>query len=246
VDREETIRQELQRVALPLGAFRPPGTLLFVNTSRTLLRHLLQQGLGPSRAFEGLVFEVPESDRQIQQWAELLNEFRPAGVQVGVDDWGVGQANPLRVAELKPDWVKIDLAITQKVGQDPAIDRLISLLVNWLADSRCRVVAEGIESHDQVIQLRRLGVRFGQGFGLAYPAHEFPTTVRVPAPGLRMGQIAALPIALVEAYDLCDQHLEIIDKNRTALQPQIDAAIEALAGWIHETQVAANLDAISS
>ncbi len=102
MDREETIRQELQRVALPLGAFRPPGTLLFVNTSRTLLRHLLQQGLGPSRAFEGLVFEVPESDRQIQQWAEFLNEFRPAGVQVGVDDWGVGQANPLRVAELKP------------------------------------------------------------------------------------------------------------------------------------------------
>lgn len=61
-----------------------------------------------------------------------------------------------------------------------------------------------------------------------------------------MGQIAALPLAMAEAYDLSDQHLEIIDKNRTALQPQIDAAIEALAGWIHETQVAANLDAISS
>ena len=61
-----------------------------------------------------------------------------------------------------------------------------------------------------------------------------------------MGQIAALPLALVEAYDLSDQHLEIIDQNRTALQPMIDAAIEALAGWIHETQVAANLDGISS
>ena len=132
---------------------------------------------------------------------------------------GRGAGEPPSGGGIKTRWVKIDLAITQKVGQDPAIDRLISLLVNWLADSRCRVVAEGIESHDQVIQLRRLGVRFGQGFGLAYPAHEFPTTVRVPAPGLRMGQIAALPIALVEAYDLCDQHLEIIDQNRTPSHP---------------------------
>ncbi len=237
---------QLQRLAFQAGAFRPPGTLLFINTSRPLLRYLLQQGLGPSRAFDELVFEIPESDRQIQEWAELLSEFRRARVQVAVDDWGVGQADPLRVAQLKPDWVKIDIAITRKVGQDPAIDRLVSLLVNWMADSRCRVLAEGVETEAEIIQLRRLGVRFGQGFVLGHPSREFPTTVPVPSPGLRMGQISALPLALVEAYDLSDQHLEIIDQNRSALDSIIDRAVDDLAGWIHRTQVAANLEGVSS
>lgn len=244
--RYDSTLQELQRQAFQAGAFRPPGTLLFVNTSRVLLRYLLQQGLGPARAFDGLVFEVPESDRQIQQWAELLSEFRQARVQVAIDDWGMGQAAPLRAAQLKPDWVKIDIAITQKVGQDPAIDRLVSLLVNEMADSHCRVLAEGVETAAQIIQLRRLGVRFGQGFFLANPSREFPTSVRVPSPGLRMGQISSLPLALVEADNLSDQHLETIDKNRCALDPILDAAIADLAGWIQQTQIAANLDGVSS
>ncbi|NMP23476.1 EAL domain-containing protein [Sulfobacillus harzensis] len=161
----------LTRLAISRGAFRPPGTLLFINVTRPVLQALLDDSGHRLSSYDGLVFEIPESDHQISQWPSLLVPFVADAAQVALDDWGAGQADPLRLVEIHPAWVKIDLQMTQKVGQDPAVDRLIALLVNWLEENRARVIAEGIETEEQLFRLRRLGIRYGQGYFLGRPGN---------------------------------------------------------------------------
>ncbi len=242
---EETLAT-LAKLAFARGAFRPPGSLLFLNVSRTLLQRLLDDPAHRFPSYDGLVFEIPESDHQISQWPGLLVPFVTDGVAVALDDWGAGQADPLRLAEIRPAWVKIDLKLTQKVGLDPSVDRLIALLVNWLGESRAKVIAEGIETEEQLTRLRHLGVRYGQGFGLARPEESFPLHISIPDPGRRLGRTEAFSLALSEAFGLKDEHLQLIESQQVTLTPLLDEAIVDLAAWIHQAQISPSLDGLTS
>lgn len=242
----EEMLATLARLSFTRGAFRPPGSLLFLNVSRPLLQRFLDDSDHRLPSYDGLVFEIPESDHQISQWPGLLVPFVTDGVAIALDDWGAGQADPLRLAEIRPAWVKVDLKLTQKVGLDPSVDRLITLLVNWLGENRAKVIAEGIETEEQLIRLRHLGVRYGQGYGLARPQESFPLQVPIPDPGRRLGRTEAFPLALSEAFGLKDEHLQLVESQQVMLAPLLDAAIVDLADWIHQAQISPNLDGLSS
>lgn len=244
-DGMDRVRLNLYRMSLNQGAFRPPGTLLFVNVTRVMLQELLFTS-DTLHAFTDIVFEMPESDHSIDAWEHLMVPFREEGVLLAVDDWGIGHADPLRVAQLRPNWVKIDRALIRQIGQDPFIDRLITLLVNWFKDSHCHIIAEGIERPEQIIRLRQLGVRWGQGFGLALPEDRFVETVAIPSPGLRFGQISGLPLSLSQMNTITDEHLAVIERYQQRLYPIIDHAVENLASWIEEIPLGPNLLATSS
>jgi EAL domain-containing protein (putative c-di-GMP-specific phosphodiesterase class I) len=70
---------------------------------------------------------------------------------------------------LNPDFIKLDMTLTRDVHRDETRRALVVALVAFGSQIGASVVAEGVETAEQLATLRELGVQFGQGFYLARP-----------------------------------------------------------------------------
>jgi EAL domain-containing protein (putative c-di-GMP-specific phosphodiesterase class I) len=109
-----------------------------------------------------------------------LMEVRGAGTTLAIDDAGAGYASLSHILKLAPDFIKLDLTLTQGIDVDPVRRALAMSLVNFAQDTGARIISEGIETDDELATLRELGIHFGQGYLLGRP-----------------GPIEAVPVALL-------------------------------------------------
>ena len=86
-----------------------------------------------------------------------------------VDDAGAGYASLRHILNLRPDIIKLDIALTRGVDTDPVRRALATALLKFRSDINAVVVAEGIETIGELETLRSLGLRYGQGYFLGYP-----------------------------------------------------------------------------
>lgn len=101
----------------------------------------------------------------------VLKELcRRTGAVLVVDDFGAGYSNLQRVVDLEPSIVKLDLALTRDLHRLPRKQAVVRHMVNLCNELKARVVAEGIETLDELKCVRDLGVDFAQGYFLARPA----------------------------------------------------------------------------
>lgn len=117
----------------------------------------------------------------------VLRELcRRSGALLVVDDFGAGHSNLERVVDLEPSIVKLDLALTRGVHAHPRKRAVVRHVVNLCKELGARVVAEGIETVDELSCVRDLGVDFAQGYLLARPAAPPPRVAwpfAIPAKG---------------------------------------------------------------
>jgi EAL domain-containing protein (putative c-di-GMP-specific phosphodiesterase class I) len=85
------------------------------------------------------------------------------------------------MAEVRPEWLKIDLSLVRGVDSDDIRATLVESLVTLAERVGARLIAEGIETAEELETLRRLGVQYGQGFLLALPSAPFPEDADLPA-----------------------------------------------------------------
>jgi EAL domain-containing protein (putative c-di-GMP-specific phosphodiesterase class I) len=102
--------------------------------------------------------------------AAALEGLRARGVRVAIDDAGSGFASLRHTLLLRPDIVKVDTSLTRNIDGDRAKRALTSALVSFGEEMDIAIVAEGIETREELDELVALGVPFGQGFYLARPA----------------------------------------------------------------------------
>lgn len=224
---------QLQSQALRAAAARPLDTLLFLNVQMSTLAALRRQM--DHGTHSQLVLEIPESDRRLDAWRVRLQEFRAGGVGIAIDDWGVGAADPLRLIHLRPEWLKIDVALIRQVGRDEAVDRLLDLLVRWVNPDATHLIAEGIEDLDQIMRLRRLGIRYGQGFALARPGPTWVQRVEVPCRSARLSHLRRQSLAVIEGVSLTDKDLANLEHHHSLLTPLLSRAIEEVSAWLGTT-----------
>lgn len=109
-----------------------------------------------------------------------LELFRALGVRVAVDDTGAGFASLSHILNLRPDIVKLDVALVRGIHHDPARRALAAALLSFATEIGAYLVAEGIETEDELAALREVGVTHGQGYYLGYPGPlPLPRTVPV-------------------------------------------------------------------
>ncbi|MBK6516147.1 MAG: EAL domain-containing protein [Polyangiaceae bacterium] len=120
-----------------------------------------------------------------------LREVRSKGVGLVVDDLGAGYSNLRYIADLEPEIVKLDRGLIINLHEDPRRARLVASIVRLCGDLGARVVAEGVETTDELLAIVDAGVHYVQGYLLARPAHPPPKPAAhdsIPsAPGSRRG-----------------------------------------------------------
>jgi diguanylate cyclase (GGDEF)-like protein len=122
-------------------------------------------------AAEQLVLEVTESVLDVDRPSSIaaLHGFRAGGVRIAIDDFGTGYSSLSRLHALPTDFLKLDASFIAAVTPSPEVPPLLQA-VAALADAlHLPVVAEGVETVQQVSVLRRVGFTLAQGFYFGRP-----------------------------------------------------------------------------
>ena len=119
-----------------------------------------------------LVLEITEYERvaDMDYLASVVREIRSAGVSLALDDFGDGRSSLRLWSQLKPEFVKIDKYFTKDISQHADKLKTIQALQQIAAIFDTALVAEGIETEDDLRVLRDLGITYGQGYFLGRPA----------------------------------------------------------------------------
>lgn len=98
-----------------------------------------------------------------------VDHYREMGFQVAIDDLGVGYSGLQLWSELQPDIVKIDKHFIKNVDKDDIKREFVRSILTIAQSLNCLLIAEGIETQQELDQLIEIGVTFGQGYFLGRP-----------------------------------------------------------------------------
>ncbi|MCH7709133.1 MAG: EAL domain-containing protein [Myxococcales bacterium] len=156
------------------GASRlPKERTLFLNCLPTAIGDpgLRDEGLRKSLENFNLrpsdvVLEISETESidNFGVFREVARSCRDLGIRIAIDDAGTGYASLEAIMEISPDFIKADMTLVRGIDSDPSRQQVLSALKTIADGIGAEVIAEGIETNDELRVLRELGVRYGQGF----------------------------------------------------------------------------------
>jgi EAL domain-containing protein (putative c-di-GMP-specific phosphodiesterase class I) len=94
------------------------------------------------------------------------------GFKIALDDFGTGHSSLARLADLRPDIIKVDRCLIQDCDHDQTRLAIVASIIALGAQIEIKVVLEGVERLGEVEALRNVGARFMQGFYFAKPQFE--------------------------------------------------------------------------
>lgn len=124
-----------------------------------------------------VVIEITERTaiKDYPKFRERLRVFRDRGFRFAVDDAGSGYAGLGSIANLEPDFIKLDISLINGIDTNFIKQDLVATLVRFANDQGAMVIAEGVEYEQEYEAVKSLGVHLVQGFYLHRPqqlAHD--------------------------------------------------------------------------
>jgi PAS domain S-box-containing protein len=159
------------RTALAEQNRMPAGTYLSLNVSPQTTMSPYLFDLLVDAPCERIVLEVTEHVG-IEDYGALLKSLgrlRSSGLRIAIDDAGAGYSSLRHILNIRPDIIKLDIALTKGIDADPARQALAVALVSFREEIEAVLVAEGIETLSELDVLVQLGVQHGQGYYLGRP-----------------------------------------------------------------------------
>jgi len=149
-----------------------PPVRVAVNISPAQLRagNFVARFLEHTRAWAtpscGIDAEITEGALLDESAEEVtkLKILRASGVNIAIDDFGTGYSSLSRLAHLPVDTLKIDRSFIREMSSDPRARKLVSSIISIARAFRMLVVAEGVETQDQLDGLWQLGCDQSQGY----------------------------------------------------------------------------------
>lgn len=118
-----------------------------------------------------IVFEVTERQplENLTETRRVIAALQGLGVRIAIDDVGTGHSGLSYMLKLGVDIIKIDKVFIDSIGTDRNSNTIIETLIDLAQNMRMDIVAEGVESFEQVVALRELGIRSAQGYVFSPP-----------------------------------------------------------------------------
>lgn len=118
-----------------------------------------------------IVLEISErrSIQDFHQFNRILNQYRSMGYLIAIDDAGAGYSSLQTIAEIKPDFIKIDQSLVRGIHTDKIREKMVEALCQAALACDCKVIAEGIETEEELTRIVQLGVPYAQGYFLGRP-----------------------------------------------------------------------------
>ncbi len=120
---------------------------------------------------EQVVFEITESEKMpaVKHLQRIVEFYREEGFQVALDDVGSGYSSLNILAQLQPDFVKLDMGLVRDVDHDKTKAIVARKLIETVKEMELATIAEGIERIEELDWMRGVGADFAQGYYFARP-----------------------------------------------------------------------------
>jgi EAL domain-containing protein (putative c-di-GMP-specific phosphodiesterase class I) len=124
---------------------------------------------------ESIIFEITEKTciEDYTNFKAALNNYVEQGYKIAIDDMGSGYSGLKMLTETKPHYVKIDMDLIRNINEDTFKQSLLECFVKLAEVTNMKLIAEGIETEEELSTLIKLGVYAGQGYYLGIPTSTF-------------------------------------------------------------------------
>lgn len=193
VARDQGRVEELDRmcrvIAARGGTTLPDDALRFINTEPVNLFFRARS----DKFVEEFVAATPEplrsktvmeiTERSIiddfGHFREVVTRLREHGFRIAIDDAGTGYSGLQTMIEIEPDFIKLDISLIRGLDVSTVKQKLIKTLREFCVDAGITLIAEGIETEEQLAMLRELEIPYGQGYLFAHPGSPYPIQDRI-------------------------------------------------------------------
>jgi diguanylate cyclase len=182
------------RIAVNLSAQQFKQKSLVATVREALAAAGLDAGYLELELTESAVMQDPESSIQV------LRQLSGLGVRISVDDFGTGYSSLSYLRRLPLDKLKIDRSFIREVAASRDDAEIVRAIVSLAHSLHLKVIAEGVETAEQLTFLRGLGCDQYQGFHCSppVPADEFETMMRAtPTPEVVLGNARSMTDTIV-------------------------------------------------
>lgn len=126
-----------------------------------------------------IIFEITEGER-VDDYVHLRNivqHYKGQGFLTAIDDFGAGYSGLNLLANIQTDMIKLDMALIRNIEQDRPRQAIVKGILLVCRELAIEVIAEGVETYDELSVLQDLGVELFQGFYFSKPAFQSLVTL---------------------------------------------------------------------
>ena len=105
----------------------------------------------------------------IARWDESVRGISSAGFKIAIDDLGAGYSSLTMLADLKPQFIKLDMSLVRNIENESRKQRLVQLMVTFADATNAQTIAEGVETAEESAALIDCGIHLMQGFFYGRP-----------------------------------------------------------------------------
>ena len=145
-----------------------------VYQAETCIRATLEAAARFGFPLERIIFEVTEQEQvlDIEHLLQILYAYRKQGFKTAIDDFGSGYAGLDLLADFQPDLLKLDMELIRGIDQDSVRQVLVDGTLQMCRRLGVDVIAEGVETREELAVLKDMGIQLFQGYLLARPGFE--------------------------------------------------------------------------
>lgn len=150
----------------------PQDLSLSINFSVGSIEELDFAAIFAARDRSRIIIEITEHERvnNYGTFALAVERLRALGFRLAIDDVGAGYSSFRHVIQLKPDIIKIDRSLISGIDHSAERGSLATALQDYAALHNARIVAEGVETLEELAKVEALHIPFAQGYALGRPA----------------------------------------------------------------------------
>ncbi len=125
---------------------------------------------------ENIVFEITEKNSlvDILGFKKVIDNYKDQGYKIAIDDTGSGYSGLKLITEIHPHFIKLDMNLIRDIDKDGLKYALIKTFYDFCLVTDIKLIAEGIETENELNTLIDIGIEYGQGYFIQRPSEKLP------------------------------------------------------------------------
>lgn len=169
---------------------------------------------------KNIIFEITEKDviGDIDSFKETIEYCKCENYEIAIDDAGSGYSGLNRICQIKPHYIKLDIDLIRDIDKHSNKQAIVKSMYEFSKQTDCNLIAEGIETEDELKTLIDIGVQYGQGYFI-----QRPNASILPIKNELISLIKKLNIKEINyyGYNIANVYIKSIVKHIESIEPKV-------------------------